>query len=193
VHRLWPCCAQGRPIVLIRAVFGTVLIFSPYFITQTIDEMAVQLAAGQLLYSTALLNDTYFENSIILLAVVNAEGALGFVLNKPFGKNLNDLVAFSHCYPFPFNEGGPVDQEHLYVIHQLPSLIKNSIPVAGSICYSGNFQQTLQLINQEAIPFSAIKLLVGYCGWDAGELEAEIAEGSWTLQVATPELVFARP
>jgi putative transcriptional regulator len=27
-----------------------------------------------------------------------------------------------------------------------------------------------------------VKIFVGYCGWDAGELESEIEEGSWEVQ-----------
>nr|WP_317235940.1 YqgE/AlgH family protein [Niabella hibiscisoli] len=27
-----------------------------------------------------------------------------------------------------------------------------------------------------------MKIFIGYCGWDTGELEAEIAEGSWDVK-----------
>ncbi|RYY55670.1 MAG: hypothetical protein EOO09_09740, partial [Chitinophagaceae bacterium] len=31
------------------------------------------------------------------------------------------------------------------------------------------------------LPEGEFKLFVGYCGWDPGELEVEITEGSWLV------------
>jgi putative transcriptional regulator len=154
--------------------------------------MQVNITQGQLLHSTAALAGTYFENSTILLAEVNESGALGFVINKLFGKSLNDLVAYSHCCPYPFFEGGPVDQEHLYIIHRAPILIADGTPIVNGLFFGGNFQQATQAINQQWVTTHALKLFVGYCGWDANELEAEIAEGSWEQADANNDLVFCQ-
>jgi putative transcriptional regulator len=35
-----------------------------------------------------------------------------------------------------------------------------------------------------------IKLCIGYCGWNANELEAEIEEGSWIITKANVSIVF---
>jgi putative transcriptional regulator len=37
---------------------------------------------------------------------------------------------------------------------------------------------------------SAMKFFVGYAGWTAGQLDAEMDEGSWLTTPATPEMVF---
>ena len=38
-----------------------------------------------------------------------------------------------------------------------------------------------------------MKLFLGYAGWATGQLQAEIAEGSWLVTDATPKIVFDTP
>ena len=44
-----------------------------------------------------------------------------------------------------------------------------------------------------AHPLERMRLLLGYAGWGAGQLERELAEGAWVLAEASAELVFATP
>jgi putative transcriptional regulator len=141
----------------------------------------MQLEAGQFLKSTTALNDTLFAGVTIFITEFNADGAVGFVINQPFGRTLNDLVEFKHSFPFPLYRGGPVDQEHLFFVHKRPDLIENSIPIKQDICSGGNFKQAITYINNKTLTTKDIKIFVGYCGWNKGELEAEIEEGSWIL------------
>ncbi|HRF18552.1 MAG TPA: YqgE/AlgH family protein, partial [Chitinophagaceae bacterium] len=64
---------------------------------------------GMLLKATAALNDTNFENAVILITEYNEKGAVGFVVNKLFSRQLNELEEFKHSPAFPLYEGGPVD------------------------------------------------------------------------------------
>jgi putative transcriptional regulator len=41
--------------------------------------------------------------------------------------------------------------------------------------------QVIEAINAGAINQQEIQLFIGYCGWDVGELEAEVEEGSWSF------------
>ncbi|MDH7460152.1 YqgE/AlgH family protein [Chitinophagaceae bacterium 26-R-25] len=137
--------------------------------------------AGTILHSTSLLNDTIFENCSILITEHNENGAMGFVINKLFDRKLNELEEFKHIIPFPLCDGGPVDREHLFFIHQRPDLIKDGTLISGSIYLGGDFKTAVKLINDQTLTEKDIKIFIGYCGWDANELEAEIAEGSWEL------------
>jgi len=42
-------------------------------------------------------------------------------------------------------------------------------------------EQVIEAINTKDANPQEIQLFIGYCGWDVGELETEVEEGSWTL------------
>ena len=139
------------------------------------------IKVGSYIKSTSLLDGSYFENTIIFIVEKNAEGAIGFVVNRPFGRTLNELKEFSKSKPFPLLEGGPVDQEHIYVVHSRPDFIKDSQPLINGKYYGGSMQEVIYAINEGGATEKEIQLFLGYCGWDANELEMEIEEGSWTV------------
>lgn len=137
---------------------------------------------GHFLKSTALLNDTFFENAVILITEYNDKGAMGFVVNQKFPRKLNELEEFKNIQPFPIYLGGPVDQEHLYFIHQRPDLIPGGEPVNGNINLGGDFKLAVKNIDNQTLTEKDCRIFLGYCGWDVQELESEIAEGSWEVQ-----------
>ena len=141
----------------------------------------IDLKAGIYIKSTAALIGSFFEDTTILLVEHNEAGSTGFVTNKAFGKSLNDLLEFSHAKPFPLIDGGPVDREHLFVLHKRPDLIEGGKQLTDGLYLGGNMEQVIEAINTKGATDQEIQLFIGYCGWDLGELEAELKEGSWTL------------
>jgi putative transcriptional regulator len=137
--------------------------------------------AGVFITSTPLLDDSVFEDVTVFITEYNHKGAIGFVINKPFGRNLNELEEFNKSIAFPLYDGGPVDREHLYMVHRRPDLIPDGTLITGNLHMGGNFAAALQHLNAGTIAGKDIKLFIGYCGWDNGELDAEIAEGSWNI------------
>lgn len=137
------------------------------------------MQAGNFIQSTGALRGTYFENALIFLTECNDAGAVGFIVNRPFGRSLHELEAYKHSVPFPLDEGGPVGGEQLFLLHRRPDLIEGGERVAAGIYFGGNMEQAVAAINNDSLGKQDLKMLIGYCGWDAGELEAEIAEGSW--------------
>ena len=152
----------------------------------------MKLCAGTILSSNATMDDPNFSNTLIFITEYNEAGALGLVINKLFEKPLNALAEFSHCPAFPLFAGGPVDTEHLFFIHRRPDLIADGEAVTAGIYFGGDFKQAISHINQQTLDEAGIKICVGYCGWDRGELETEIEEGSWSMQEGNSDLIFAR-
>ena len=139
------------------------------------------LKAGIYIKSTDALDGSFFEHTIILIVKHNEEESLGFVTNKPFGKSLHDLIEFNHSKPFPLMDGGPVDREHLFVLHKRPDLIIGGEKMNNGFYLGGHMEQVIEAINNGSATQEEIQIFIGYCGWDAGELDAELEEGSWTL------------
>ena len=139
------------------------------------------LKAGIYIKSTAVLNGSFFEHTTILIVEHNEEGTIGFVTNKLFGKSLHELIEFNHSKPFPLMDGGPVDRDHLFVLHKRPDLIEGGEKIPNGFYLGGNMDQVIEAINTKSANKQEIQLFIGYCGWDVGELEAELEEGSWTI------------
>ena len=139
------------------------------------------LKAGISIKSTATLKGSFFEETTILIVEHNEAGSTGFVTNKPFGKSLHDLIEFNHSKPFPLMDGGPVDRAHLFVLHKRTDLIEGGKQLPNGLYLGGNMDQVIEAINAGAINQQEIQLFIGYCGWDKGELEAELKEGSWSF------------
>ena len=139
------------------------------------------LKAGLYIKSNAALNGSFFEHATILIVEHDEAGSEGFVTNKPFGKSLHELIEFNHSYPFPLMDGGPVDRDHLFVLHKRPDLIDGGEQIPNGLYLGGNMEQVIQAINTGNANPQEIQLFIGYCGWDEGELETELEEGSWTV------------
>ncbi|MFT3980517.1 MAG: YqgE/AlgH family protein [Ferruginibacter sp.] len=149
----------------------------------------MQLSAGILLKSTALLkDDPHFGDTLIYLTEYNEQGAMGFVINKIFPRKFNELIEFMNSPAFPLWMGGPVSTDQLYFIHRYPGRIQDGSPVADGIFSGGDFATAVRLLNAQEIDEAGIRMFIGYCGWDRGELEAEVEEGSWELRAYRNEL-----
>jgi putative transcriptional regulator len=82
---------------------------------------------------------------------------------------------------FKIYNGGPVEQDNLYFIHNIPDLIPNSIEISNGIFWGGDFEFTKELINTGVIKKKNIRFFLGYTGWDSKQLENEMQANSWIL------------
>lgn len=142
----------------------------------------MQLHQGCFLEATQLLDGSSFENALLYIAEYNDKGASAFVVNKPTGRYLNELEEFKAGIRFPLYEGGPVGHEKIYFLHSRADLVSDGLLSKGNVYIGGNFETVQMLLNDHIIGTNDIKLFIGYCGWDAGQLEEEIEEGSWVLK-----------
>lgn len=143
--------------------------------------IAEKLEKGHLLIAEpSIIGDLSFNRSVILLADHTSEGSVGFILNKPLKYTLKDLIPDIDSN-FKIYNGGPVEQDNLYFIHNVPELIPNSIEISKGIFWGGDFEFTKELINTGVIKKKNIRFFLGYTGWDSEQLENELQANSWIL------------
>ena len=145
------------------------------------------------------LQGSYFANNLILICEHNADGALGLVLNKPSSATLEELLtelelprpAQLNPAQIDVHEGGPVARERGFVLHSGKYTTTESQEVCQGLYLAGT-HETLAVVVANA-QHNEFIFLLGYAGWDAGQLEAEIHDNSWLTCDATPEVIFERP
>ena len=133
-----------------------------------------------LIAEPSILGDVSFNRSVVLLAEHNDEGSIGFILNKPLNYTINDLLPEIEA-SFKIYNGGPVEQDNLYFIHNIPDIIPNSVEISNGIYWGGDFETTKQLINEGKITKNHIRFFLGYSGWSVNQLEMEMQENSWIV------------
>ena len=154
--------------------------------------------SNQLLIAMPGMADPNFNSTVTLVCEHNADGALGIVINRPLELNLGGLfdqldlpehnaALASH----PVLSGGPVAQERGFVLHNPGAEFESSVAVSPEV------QLTLSrdVIDAMAAGDGPDKSLValGYAGWDAGQLEAEMLANTWLTVPASPEVIFDVP
>jgi putative transcriptional regulator len=145
---------------------------------------------GILLIANPFLKDPNFSRSVILICEHMAEGTFGFVLNKRFPKNINELFPDLENIDLPVYQGGPVQQDALHFLHQYPDLISGGEEIGNGIFWGGNFESLLIHIKNNDIDPERIRFFIGYSGWTEGQLDSELKEESWLTVMATRKLIF---
>lgn len=134
---------------------------------------------GNILIAKPYLQCTYFKRTVIYLCEHNAQGSLGFVMNKPHGILLKDVFPHLKNGHFPLFEGGPVATQELFYIHKLGLKLTDSIKVTKGVYMGGNFEELCRLIEQKKINNTQIRFFVGCSSWDKNQLEKEVTRDDW--------------
>jgi len=151
--------------------------------------------AGRLLVASKKLRDPNFMHSVVYLVRHDISGAIGVIVNRP-GKEF-PLAALLKNFGLPSEDetrrikrhfGGPVDTNALFILHTPDFQGINTLVADGGLAMSAN-RDILQAIAENRGP-SKMKIMVGYSGWGAGQLESEIARGDWLDAAADPRVVL---
>tara|TARA_B100001059_G_C17753529_1_gene538558 strand:+ start:343 stop:900 length:558 start_codon:yes stop_codon:yes gene_type:complete len=143
-----------------------------------------------LIAEPSILNDNSFNRALILLTEHNDQSSVGFILNKPLKFTLKDIIPEISC-TFTVYQGGPVEQDNLYFVHNLPELIPDSIQVSDNIFWGGNFNSLKNLLSEAKIKNTEIRFFLGYSGWGSNQLEDELLNNSWFVSDNDFENIFS--
>lgn len=147
-------------------------------------------AKGKLLIAAPFLSDPSFSRSVVFLCEHNAEGTIGFVLNQLTSLTLDDLVnEAAFLNPSGIFKGGPVEPETLHILHRLPGKL-GGVQVSDNIYWGGSFDMLRDVLSSDSYNENDVRLFIGYAGWSPGQLEREMAEGSWLVGDPSATLIF---
>jgi putative transcriptional regulator len=154
--------------------------------------MANASLAPVLLVSMPQMIDPNFSKTVVLLAEYGAHGAFGLVVNRRMDEPAMSIVSADEpldIHPkMHLFTGGPVEPTRAWILTKRESLDPEALEVMPGVYLSAS--ATLVRKTLESPPDSGVRMVVGYAGWGAGQLDVELAQGSWLLAPVDSDLIF---
>lgn len=152
---------------------------------------------NHLLIAMPSLHDPIFANSITYICDHSADGAMGLVLNRVLDIQMADVFEqlelryTPEMGRRPILSGGPVSQQRGFVLHSTDGHWQSTIQIGPEISLTASRDIITAMASGEG-PINA-QFVLGYAGWGAGQLEAELKENSWLTVPADSEILFNTP
>ncbi|MCG3813771.1 YqgE/AlgH family protein [Photobacterium damselae] len=148
------------------------------------------------------LQQTLFEKTVIYICEHNEDGAMGVIINQPIDVSIAEMfekieVEPSYLISQPSKltaqvlNGGPVSEDRGFVLHSGHHNYTSSILITDQLALTTSLDVLSELGSSQGPQQFLVAL--GYAGWDAGQLEQELAENSWLTVEADPEIIFNTP
>ena len=125
---------------------------------------------------------------------------MGLIINRPQEVSINDVLEDLKLSPdqryirsLPDNrslsfEGGPIDPFRGFVLHDGWHIYDSTMQITPELHLTTS-RDVLEEIAAGNGP-EHFMLVLGYAGWDAGQLEQELANNDWLVASANHHLVF---
>lgn len=158
--------------------------------------MTVNCLKDHFLIAMPGLVDERFRQSVTYICEHHDNGALGITINRAIDFTLGELFEQLDYQSdadntVPLLLGGPVQKQRGFVLHSTEKQWETTISVSDEVCITGS-KDILQAMAAEEGPQEALVAL-GYAGWDAGQLESEVANNSWLTVPANKHIIFNVP
>lgn len=176
----------------------------PRMLTPMSNKTAPSDLTGSLLIAMPGMADPNFAGSLVFLCSHSPDGAMGLVINRQvpdvtLGNMLSqlELEVTPRFEGGPVFYGGPVETNRGFILHD--STTRRARPSASDgdsfLRVNEHFAMSstvdvLEDIGAGRGPKRSLVML-GYAGWGAQQLEAEIALNGWLTCQALPDLVFS--
>ncbi|MFN8077270.1 MAG: YqgE/AlgH family protein [Kineosporiaceae bacterium] len=149
--------------------------------------------AGRLLVAAPTLEDPSFRRSVVLVLDHGDTGALGVVVNRPLDVDVDAVLPVWQPHvtaPGRLFQGGPVQLDSALGLVAVPG---DGEEPAGVKRILGS----IGLVDLDTPPelirggVAGVRIFAGYAGWSPGQLEGEVAEGSWFVVDCEPRDPFS--
>jgi putative transcriptional regulator len=154
--------------------------------------------APALLLSMPQLTDPNFNRTVVLLCKHSDEGAFGLIVNRPLvttGRVVVDLEPPAETdRELEVWLGGPVEPQRSWMLvgdEPDAEAATCGMRIADSLYLSTSPDLLRRLL--EPSPPACTRLVVGYSGWAAGQLEAELQASAWLMSDVDRDLIFKTP
>lgn len=154
-----------------------------------------ELMAPVLLLAMPQVLDPFFHRSVVLLAHHEEGGSFGFIVNRPTGIRVSEILTGMEV-PWRGRDeavayfGGPV-QPQLGTVLWTPSEAHPIGETASEILPGVAITQHIGDLSTLATrPPERFRLILGYAGWGAGQLLDEILRNDWLTAPVDTDLIF---
>ena len=153
---------------------------------------------NQFLIAMPSLADPNFQRTVTYLCAHNNEGAMGIVINRPTELTLGEMLAHMDIevdtklnVDVAVMEGGPVQQERGFVLHQPAGEWDSTLRIGDDIAVATS-KDILSALANGTGP-QRVLIALGYAGWGAGQLEQEVLDNAWLSGPADASVIFDVP
>ena len=152
----------------------------------------IKSLAPRLLLSMPQLNDPNFKQTVVLLCEHGEDGAFGLVVNRQTDTPASSVVRLTP--PVEVDNGlqlwigGPVEPERGWILMGEQRADVEAMEVCDGLYLSTSPDLLRQLLVDH--PQGRTRLLTGYAGWGAGQLDAELSASAWLIADVELDLIF---
>jgi len=145
------------------------------------------------------LQDPNFLRTVTYICEHNDKGAFGVVINRELDADIAELLGQLSIPYDKDNElvkkkvfvGGPVEVERGLILHSPVGHWQSTLVSHDDIGLTSSLD-IMKAIVSDAPP-EQFFVVLGYAGWDAGQLEAELAANAWLHGPADKDIIFNMP
>ncbi|WP_374354735.1 YqgE/AlgH family protein [Chitinimonas sp.] len=152
----------------------------------------------QFLIAMPSMADPIFARALVFVCDHNDQGAMGVIVNRPLGMDMKTLfqqvdieLKRTELAEQDIYFGGPVQTDRGFVLHQPLGNWQSTMAVEDDLGLTTS-KDVLAAVGDGGGP-DRLFVSLGYAGWEAGQLEGEMAQNAWLNVDADIELIFSLP
>jgi putative transcriptional regulator len=188
-------------ILAVSCIIGFIGFVVPASAEKADSSLGSASLKGKFLVASPTIADPRFEHTVILIIKHDATGAFGLIINRPVGvaevtpdesgpRSGGDSgpppdIKPMHFYAFL---GGPVEPEKAFIIHSPDYKVDGTVEVTPHVYVTANVQILKDIADGNGPKHTLY--VVGYAGWNAGQLEEEMRRNSWYEAPVDDKLIF---